>query len=297
VASKGPSQPDRKRRLARVVVDWLYDQALEAMLGAALTVVLIAGGIGYEVDDDRLDQAAIVASKQAGASEMRASYEAFVSAKRDFAHRVKDSVPEVVVKDVRAWSLGIAGGLLVSCVVLALLRAPSRAHIFKALGWGMLSPGLIAALVTIVLEWRALRGVRATLSGELSLDVLLGEATTAARDAGGALWPALVGGVVFFSIGVWLHRRWRDDHGVELAPRHVASHFFIVLGAVPWIHYGVAIVLDALTIGNSTGASVAPWSQSPGDYLTCAALFSLGAAFWVLARHEIRRLELEEAKG
>ena len=56
----------------------------------------------------------------------------------------------------------------------------------------------------------------------------------------------------------------------------------------------LAIVLGSLTVGASTGASMAPFARNPGVYAACIALFSFGAALWFLARAEVKLFEARE---
>jgi hypothetical protein len=271
---------------------WLYDFIASQLIGVALTMFCVVIGVGgYKPDDSRVDQAAVVAVRQAGSSEIAEGYGAFARE----VERLKDwsfnLCPEVLREHLSKISIGVATAALVGGCLLMFARAPSRAHALRDLGGGIAFPGVFAVLATAVLEWRAMKGIRATLTGDRSASVLVSEGRSAAVEAFRVLAVPLVVGVVLFAIALVLHRRWKREHGDAFTARHVASHFLGIAGLVPWIHLVGTILLEAFTEGASTGAVLAPWADNRTAYTIAVSLFSFGAALFVAARKEVKRIE------
>ncbi len=276
-----------------------WDFVAGHLMACAITIFILSLGVGYVQDEERIAEATVVAAKQAGSPEIAEGYHAFWKAIHEEKQAIASRLPDGWEHPLRKWSVPAATAIFgVACLVL-LLRAPSRAHALKELGWGIAFPGLLGALATLILEWRAMKGIKATLSGEHSASTLWEEGLRAATEGLHVLWPVLLGGLFLFVLGIFCERRWRRGQGVRkdgsrLATLHVISHFLIVGGFVPWCHYGTAIVLDAFTNGASTGASMAPYTSNPLVYVACVALFSFGASLYWLARAEVKRLEAAE---
>lgn len=281
-------------KASRHGASWLYDFLASQLVGLGLTVLLVALGIGYKPDDSRVDKAAVTAARQAGSSSIADGYAAFAKE----VDSLKETALGVCPEGLRDWvshiSLVAAGLALAVGAGLALLRAPSRAHVLRDIGWGIAMPGVLGVLVTAVLEWRAMKGIKATLTGDRAVATLWHEGKAAAGEALPALALPLLAGTWLLIVGVALQRKWRRMHGGELAVRHVVAHFLIVAGLVPWVHLVGTILIEAFTAGDTTGAMLAPWVDQRGAYMACVALFSFGAALFFAARREILRIEAEE---
>jgi hypothetical protein len=280
------------QKIAKHGAFWLSGFLGGKLIGAALTVFLLALGIGYQADDDRLDEAAVAAAKQAGGGEIADGYRAYAKALNDAKASALEVVPEGFRENLDRYSLVIAGVGLGLGVVLVFVHAPSRADIAKEIGWGIAGPGVAAAAATVVLEWRALKGLKATLEGRRALHTLVEEGAGAGIQGLKVLWLPLLVGALATALGASLerhHRACNKERGLDL--EHIVSHFLIVIGLVPWIHLAIAVLLDAFTEGSSTGASLAPWVRGPHIYAGCAALFAFGAALYVLGRADAKRLE------
>lgn len=275
--------------------DWLAGQ----LIAAAITIFLFSLGIGYMQDDERIEEATVVAAKQAGTKDLAEGYDAFWKQIDGAKKATLKPFPKEWHEPLKSWSMPAAACVLAGGLALLVLRAPSRAHAAMEVGWGIAQPGILAAFATLVLEWRAMKGIKATLAGERSAGALFDEGKGAAIEGLHVLWPALLAGAVALALGIACEKRWRKGRGVRqdgarLAPLHVVSHFLIVLGAIPWLHYVTAIVLDAVTDGSSTGASMAPFTSSPAIYAGSSALFSFGIVLWFLARREVKKIEARE---
>jgi hypothetical protein len=258
------------------------------LIACSILIFLFSLGIDYAQDEERIVHATVTAAEHAGSTELA-----------DGSKALAARLPETWQQPLQRWSLPAAAAIFGAACLVLLLRAPSRAHALKELGWGIAFPGFLGALATLILEWRAMKWIKATLSGERSASTLWSEGTDAAIACSMVLWPALVGGFFLLLVGVLCERRWRHGHGVRkdgsrLSTLHVISHFLIVVGLVPWIHFLTAIVLDAFTKGASTGASMAPFTANPLVYVSGAALFAFGASLYWLARGEVKRLEAAE---
>jgi hypothetical protein len=295
----GSKRPQSTSALHKVVKhgaykfwDWLAGQ----LIAASMTIFLFSLGIGYMVDDERVEEATVVATAQAGSKLIARDYHALWKAVDDAKKAALKPFPEEWHEPLKAWSHSAAMGVLVLGLGLLVWRAPSRAHAAQQIGWGIAAPGAFAAFATLVLEWRAMKGIKATLEGERSVSTLWSEGVDAAVENGRVLWPALAVGGAALVLGFLCERRWRKgggtrQDGARLRPLHVISHGLMVGGAVPLLHYFAAIVLGAFTKGSSTGASMAPFTASPLLYAACCALFAFGAALWFLARAEVKKIE------
>jgi len=271
--------------------DWVAGQ----LIACSIMIFLFSLGIGYIQDDERIEEATVVAAKQAGQKEIAEGYHQFWKAIDDAKKSVLERFPEEWHEPLKKWSLPAAAGVLALGVLVLLWRAPSRAHAFREVGWGIWCPGLLAALATLVLEWRAMKAIEATLSGKRDAETLWHEGLNEAIEAAHVVWPALVAGALLLVSGWKLEKRWKKGpkKAKPLSFRHVFAHFLIIAGGVPWVHYLAAIVMGALTEGSSSGASVAPYTTSPTVYAACTALFAFGASLWFIARSEAKRLEKE----
>ncbi len=272
--------------------DWLAGQ----LIACSMTIFLFSLGIGYMVDDERVEEATVVAASQAGSQQIAKDYHAFWKAIDDAKKAALEPFPEAWHEPLKSWSHSAALGVLGCGLLLLVWRAPSRAHAAQQVGWGIGAPGVLAAFATLVLEWRAMKGIHATLAGERSAATLWSEGCDAAVENGRVLWPALAVGGLALVVGILCERRWRRGggtrrDGARLLPLHVISHGLMVGGTVPLVHYLAAIVLGAFTKGSSTGASMAPFTASPLLYASCCALFAFGAALWFLARAEVKKIE------
>lgn len=275
-----------------------WDFVAGHLMAAAITIFLLSLGVGYIQDEERIELATVTAAEHAGSPELAEGYHAFWKVLHDSKQTVLGTFPEGWHEPLKRWSVPAAAAVFGAACIVLLLRAPSRAHALKELGWGIAAPGLLGALATLVLEWRAMKGIKATLAGERTASTLWSEGTDAALEGVHVLWPVLLGGLALMVVGFVCERRWRrkrgGDKGSKLSALHVISHFLIIAGAVPWSHFLTAVVLDAFTNGASTGASMAPFTANPLVYVACSALFAFGAALYVLARGEVKRLEAEE---
>jgi hypothetical protein len=270
--------------------DWLAGQ----LIACSIMIFLFSLGIGYIQDDERIEEATVVAAKQAGQKEIANGYHQLWKQVDDAKKSCLERFPEEWHEPLKKWSLPAAGAILAAGVLVLLWRAPSRAHALREVGWGIWCPGLLGALATIVLEWRAMKAIKATFAGDRTASTLWTEGSGAGVEAGTILWPVLAGGVVLLLLGWRLEKRWEKQKGKsKLVLKHVFAHFLMIAGAVPWFHFLAAIVMGALSEGSSTGASVAPYTTNRGVYLACTALFAFGAALWFLARSEAKRLEKE----
>jgi hypothetical protein len=283
-------------RVSKHGASWLYDFIASQLVGVALTVLFVALGVGYKADDSRVNKAAVLAATQAGSTDIADGYAAFAREVNAVKEWALDEVPEAWREEVSRLSIVFATLALVGGCTLALVRAPSRAHVLRDLGWGIALPGIIAAAATAVLEWRAMKGIRATLSGDRTARTLWTEGSAAAWEAFPALGPALGVGAILLFLGISLHRRWQRAHDEPFTARHVVSHFFVIAGVVPWIHVLAVVVFGALTKGSSTGTSLAPWVHNRPAYLACVGLFSFGAALFLASWREVRRLDRAEAR-
>ena len=276
-----------------------WDFVAGHLMACAITVFLLSLGVGYIQDEERIAEATVVAARQAGSPEIAEGYHSFWKSMHDAQLSIQSHFPEGWEHPLRKWSVPAACAIFGAACVVLLLRAPSRAHALKELGWGIAFPGLLGALATLILEWRAMKGIKATLAGERSASTLWAEGSDAAGETFRVLWPVLLGGFFLLVLGVLCERRWRRGHGVRkdgsrLSALHVISHFLIIGGLVPWTHFVTAIVLDAFTQGASTGASMAPYTTNPLVYIACSGLFAFGASLYWLARAEVKRLEAAE---
>jgi hypothetical protein len=276
---------------------WFWDWLAGQLLAASLTIFFFSLGIGYMVDDEVVVQATVTAAKQADKGGLGEGYHALWKAVDDAKTRALEPFPEAWHEPLKQWHRSAALGILLAGLALLFWRAPTRAHALQEMGWGIAAPGVLTAFATLILEWQAMKGLRATVMGDRSARTLLSEGREAAVDAFHALWPALLAGALLLAAGIALERRWRrkrrDGRGT-LAFAHVSSHFLIVGGAIPWLHFVVAVALGAATKGSSVGASTAPFVSSPVIYGACVGIFSLGASLWVLARAEVKRIEASE---
>ncbi|HZV02256.1 MAG TPA: hypothetical protein VFF73_36445 [Planctomycetota bacterium] len=271
--------------------DWLAGQAI----ATALVIFFFSLGIGYAQDDEVIEKATVVSLKQAGSKSLAEGYHEFWKATDDFKKSLLTPFPEEWHEPLKAWSLRAAGLILVGAVLFLLFRAPSRAHAVREIGWGIAAPGLLTALATIILEWRAMKGIRATVLGERTVRSLWEEGRDAAQDCFSVLWPALAVAAGLVALGVFLERRHNKyEHERRLSVEHVISHFLLIAGSAVIVHFVTAIVLGAVTENASTGASMAPFARSPAIYSSCIGLFALGATLWFLARAEVKKIEARE---
>jgi hypothetical protein len=283
-------------RASKHGASWLYDFAASQLVGVGLTVLLFAVGLGgYKADDSVVNKAAVVAAKQAGSNEIADGYAAFAREIEKVKAWSLDLVPETWRDELSRASVIAAIAAILGGCGLALARAPSRAHMLRDLGSGIAMPGIATVLATAVLEWRAMKGIRATLAGGRSAATFAHEAQDAAREAFPALAVPLTVGAVLVVAGWLLHKRWQLEHTKVLTPRHVLSHFLAIAGVVPWAHLLATIVIEAFTEGATTGVMLAPWVHNRATYIASIALFSFGGALFFAARREVLEIEARES--
>lgn len=270
------------RLLARRGAARLLDKVASHLVAVGITVLMISAGVRYVADVDKVEEATVTIADSAGEGEVGRGYASLKHQATELKRAGARLLPDEWRETARPFSLGLGVGALLFGTVVSLARAPSRAHAVRDLGWALAAPGAVAAIVLVVLEWRAIRAIKSALAGERDSETLAMGALRALREGGTALAPALATGALLIAASFALRgvgKRAKPAPASALAARSVCARFLLVLGLVPVVHFAAVVAFGALTGGRAVAPGVEPF-EAPAAYAMCAAVFAAGVALW-----------------